>query len=554
MLDIFFVVSAVVFIAAYFLYGKFIARKYNLNADNPTPSHTMHDGIDYVPTHKAVLLGHHFSSIAGAGPIVGPIIAALAFGWLPVLFWVIIGSIFIGGVHDFSSLVVSMRHKARSISDITNDYLSPRARRFFLLFVWLALVYVIIVFTDLTAETFINDGGVATISLFYIIIAILFGLWVYKFKLSIVSGTLIFVPFIFIMIWLGEKFPIDTVFMKGIFGDAKKGYAVILIVYCFFASILPVWFLLQPRDYLSSYLLYASVLFGMAGIFAGGFNLNFPPFLGFYSSELGAIFPILFITVACGAVSGFHSLVASGTSSKQIDKETDACLIGYGGMLIEGLVAVIALSTVMMLGKTDSLIKSQPLLIYASGMGRFFEVIGLDKSYGLSFGLLALSSFILTTLDTATRIGRYIFEEFFNYSTKTSKFIATAVTLILPVIFSLITLNDAAGKPIPTWKFIWPLFGATNQLLGALALLVLFIWLKKSGKRAGFILIPMLFMIAVTISSLFLLILKYKFSLIGSIAIILFLLSIFLIADGVSAFIKARPHRLLVSAAKQREY
>jgi carbon starvation protein len=355
------------------------------------------------------------------------------------------------------------------------------------------------------------------------------------------------------MIWLGERLPIDPVFMRGIFGDVKKGYAFILIIYCFFASVLPVWFLLQPRDYLSSYLLYSSVLFGVVGIITGGFDLNFPPFLGFYSSELGAIFPILFITVACGAVSGFHSLVASGTSSKQIDKETDACLIGYGGMLIEGLVAVIALSTVMMLGKTDPLIKSQPLLIYASGMGRFFEVIGLNKSYGLSFGLLALSSFILTTLDTATRIGRYIFEEFFNYSTKSSRFIATIATLILPGIFSLITLNDAAGKPIPVWKFIWPLFGATNQLLGALALLVLFIWLKKTGKGTGFILLPMVFMLAVTISSLFLLILQYKFSLIGIIAMILFSLSIFLIADGITAFIKVRPRQLLASMTIQRE-
>jgi carbon starvation protein len=517
--------TSILFLLAYAIYGRFLVKRYEINDSRPTPSHTDYDGIDRVPAHKAVLLGHHFSSIAGAGPIVGPVIAALAFGWLPVLAWVILGSILIGGVHD-----ASVRHKARSIAEIAKEYVSPRAWKLFLAFIWLSLVYVLGVFTDLTAASFVENGGVATSSLLFIILAIGFGVSVYRLKLGVLPASLIFVPLVFFSVWLGQQIPIQPEAINSVVAwDPKK---VLLIVYCFFASTLPVWFLLQPRDYLSSFLLYSSVLGGFAGILFGGLQINYPAFKVWNSAELGTLFPMLFITVACGACSGFHALVASGTSSKQINKESDTKFIGYGAMLIEGLVAVIALATVIILAKDDPLTTKVPLVIYSEGMGRFLSVFGAPHAFGVSFGLLALSTFILTTLDTATRLGRYVFEEFFSLKDTSARYVSTLATLVLPAILVLITLKDPAGNPIPAWKAIWPVFGATNQLLAGLVLLVVAVWLRKTGRKTGFVLGPMFFMNIVTVWALVLLLLRYRFSAVGIIAAVLLLLAIVLIVEA----------------------
>jgi carbon starvation protein len=539
MLLLILVVSGVLLLLAYFVYGRILEKRYDVDDSCPTPSHSDYDGVDRVPAHKAVLLGHHFSSIAGAGPIVGPIIAAVAFGWLPALIWVILGSIFIGGVHDFSSLIASIRHKARSIAEIAKEYMSPTAYKLFLAFIWLTLVYVLTVFTDLTATTFVEDGGVATSALLFMALAVGFGVFVYRLKIPVLWSSLIFVPLVFFAVWLGQQIPLSANLIPTIIGgDPAKTWDIVLIVYCLLASTTPVWILLQPRDYLSSYLLYSSVLGGFIGILLGGFAMQYPAFSTWYAPQMGSLFPILFITVACGACSGFHSIVASGTSSKQLNKESDAKTIGYGAMLIEGFVAVIALATVVMLAKDDSLTAKAPLMIYGSGMSKFLSVFGIPPQIGFSFGLLALSTFILTTLDTATRLSRYIFEEFFNLKGSGARYFSTLATLVLPTLFVLITLRDPLGNPVPAWKAIWPVFGATNQLLAGLALLVIAVWLKTIGKKAGFVLIPMVFMIGVTVWALVLLIRQYGITTIGLIAAALLLLALLLIVEAFSAWKK----------------
>jgi len=533
MLTALFVACAMVFLVAFFSYGRFLERRFEIDDCRLTPSHVEYDGVDRVPAHPAVLFGHHFSSIAGAGPIVGPIIAATAFGWAAPLAWVLLGAIFIGGVHDFAALVASVRNRARSIADVARDSMSPLAYRLLLVFMWLALVYVLTVFTDLTATTFVEDGGVATSAWLFVVLAICFGLSLYRFKVPIVWATLVFVPLVFLAVWAGESLPIAPEWIASRLGlSPVRAWSVVLIAYCFVASVTPVWILLQPRDYLSSYLLYASMLLALIGILFGGFEVRFPAFIAWNAAGIGPLFPIVFITVACGACSGFHSLVASGTSSKQLDKESHARTVGYGAMLVEGLVAVMALATVMMLGPGDALAGKPPLTVYGSGIGRFAAVVGIPEKLGVSFGLLALSTFILTTLDTATRLGRYIFEEFFQFRPGPARYGATLATLALPLVFALITLKDAQGQPIPAWKAIWPVFGATNQLLAGLTFVVLAVWLRRTSRKSGFLWAPLVFMTAATLYALVLLIQQYGLTLIGGIASVLFALAVLVIVEA----------------------
>jgi carbon starvation protein len=525
--------ALIAFSLAYGIYLRFLANRYELDDARPTPSHTDYDGIDRVPAHKAVLLGHHFSSIAGAAPIVGPIIAGLAFGWLPVVLWIILGSIFVGAVIDFSALVASIRHRGRSIAEIARQYMSPLAYRLLLAFIWLALIYVLTVFADLTATTFVDNGGVATSSLMFIVLAIFFGLAINRAKIPLLWASLIFVPLVFVAVWAGQKIPISANLLPQIIsGEPKKTWALILIVYCFFASTTPVWILLQPRDYLSSYLLYASLLSGIIGILIGGFDIQYPAFTTWNVPNVGTVFPILFITVACGACSGFHSIVASGTSSKQLNKETDAKTVGFGAMLLEGVVAVIALATVVMLPRGDALATKAPMTIYATGIANFLSILGIPQKLAFAFGLLALSAFILTTLDTATRLGRYIFEELFNLQGTHSRYLSTLATIALPTVFVMINLKDEQGNLIPAWKAIWPIFGASNQLLAGLVALVIAVWLKKIGKKIGFIIGPVVFMNTVTIWGLLLLLRQDSSSAVRIIAAVLLLLALVLIIEA----------------------
>ncbi|MDD3345948.1 MAG: carbon starvation protein A, partial [Candidatus Omnitrophica bacterium] len=514
----------------------------DLDDRNRPPSDTMRDGVDYLPAPATVLFGHHFSSIAGAGPVLGPIIAALAFGWLPVWLWVVVGAIFIGGVHDFSSLVISIRNRGRSIAEIANIYMSKRSYRLMLVFIWFTLVYIITVFADLAAAAFASDGGVASSSCIFIVLAVAFGLSLYRLRIPLLPATIIFVPLLFFSVWFGQAIPLNA--MPPLFGSSVNTWSALLIVYCFIASVAPVWILLQPRDYLSSFLLYASVLGGSLGIIFGGFDLKYPVFTGYSSSSLGPIFPLLFVTVACGAISGFHSIVASGTSSKQIRKETDSLPIGYGAMLVEGLVAVVALSTVMVIGAGSPLSRSDPLAVYGAGMAKFLSIFGIPEKYGGSLGILALSTFILTTLDTATRLSRYVFQEFFSLKNKADRFIATAATLVLPTVLVLTDIKDAQGNVIPAWKSIWPVFGSANQLLAGLALMIAGLWLRKKGKPSWFVLLPMIFMLVTAFSALCDTVLRYRFGILGLVGAVLLFLSFLLVLEAARIFLPAAEKRI----------
>lgn len=510
-----FVVGCLILLGGYVIYGRFLERQFDVDPSRKTPAVTMTDNVDYVPAKAPVLFGHHFSSIAGAGPIVGPITAALAFGWLPAFLWIIIGSIFIGGTHDFAALITSIRHKARSVGEVCRLYLSPMTYKLFLAFVWLALVYVLIVFLDLTASTFapnlaaiadaavkaelrLDGGAVASASLIYIGLALLFGIFVNSGKINLKTGSLIFVPLVFIALFFSRQIP---VYLPGFIEDsASKSWSLILLAYCFAASIMPVWLLLQPRDYLSSFLLYACVLFGGIGLVitsvTGKIVSNYPAFIGFSDPNLGFIFPALFITIACGAVSGFHAIVASGTTAKQLPSESSARPVTYGSMLVEAVLGIMALGTVMFLVKPVA--NTNPNSIFAQGMGQFLNTFHVPVNIGAGFGLLAISTFLLTTLDTCTRLARYIFEEMFNVKGSASRYISTALTLALPLALVFYDIPDPTnpGATLAAWKAVWPVFGATNQLLAAMALLVVFVWRTHQKKPAAFVAIPMVLMMA----------------------------------------------------------
>jgi carbon starvation protein len=497
------IVVVVILTLGYTLYGRLIARQYALDDSRTTPAVQIDDGIDFVPTKKFFLLGQHFSAIAAAGPIAGPILACQVFGWGPSILWIALGVVFIGAVHDFSALVASVRHKARSIAEITKENLGRRAWLAILAFIWIALVYLIIAFADITAATFVgkteelegafsfNKGGaVAFASTTYLLLSIVMGLVQRKWEPPLWLMTVIFVPATLGAVWLGTQVSTLLIF-------PQNAWAVTIMVYCFIASLLPVWMLLQPRGYLGGFILYMALAVGLIGIFFGGFEVKQPmvtsaPVFGLSGSML----PFLFVTIACGACSGFHGLVCSGTTSKQIAKESDCHPVGYGGMLLEGFVALIALATIMIVAPEVSK-GAAPGRIYGDGLARFLTVaIGEDAFlFAATFGAMAFSTFVFDTLDVATRLGRYILQELTNAHGKVAAAIATGVTAAVPAVVLV-----AAGPG--GYRTFWTLFGTSNQLLAALTLLAITVWLKRSGKRAWFTIGPMVFLLVITMWSL----------------------------------------------------
>lgn len=500
-----------VYLAAYFVYGRYVSRQLGLSPEVKTPAVRINDGDDYVPTSPFVLLGQHFSAIAAVGPIAGPILAGVQYGWMWGLIWIVIGAVFIGSVHDFSALVISVRHEGRSIGDVMKEYLGPKAALIFSVYIWVSLIYVIIVFTDLTAGAFVsrpelgaeNFGpGVATSSLLYLGLAVLLGFCFTRLKMSLTLASVLFVPGIFLIIWLGQKIPI--VFS----GDAvaqQRIWDLVILIYCFFASIIPVSVLLQPRGFLGGFILYATFVVGLVGIFFSHSTIAMPMgsfSLSGFSSTGPALFPLLFTTVACGACSGFHGLVSSGTTSKQLRQETDAKLVGFGGMLLESLVAVIALATFMIVVPGSPEATLGPDEIYARGLAHFMGVFGISFTAGVTFGKLAFATFIYDTLDVSTRLGRYVFQEITGLTGRAGAIGGTIATLVVPTIAVFMTFHDVSGNPIPLWKMVWPVFGASNQLLAALTLTGVTIWMKRENRNFWIVAIPAIFMIVVTLSSL----------------------------------------------------
>ncbi len=496
-----FLFAIVFFGICYKVYGDFMVRLYGLDDGRETPAVCLYDGLDYCPTHPAVLMGHHFSSIAGAGPVVGPITAASMYGWLPAYIWCLVGSAFIGGPHDAGALIASIRHEGKSVGVVVERWVGKKGKNLFLSFTILTLILVVAVFLQLAANTMAADPAVAFSACLYMLLALVFGLLVYRFKISIWPVTIVMVPLILGSCWFASAYPGITEPFK----FSMETWRWILSGYILLASVLPVWLLLQPRDYLASYFLYFAVIVGAVGmLFGRKFEVVMPAYTGLTSGPNNDqyIWPMLFVVVACGAISGFHSLVGSGTTSKQLRREKDSVLVGYGAMLLEGVVAVMALGTIMISG---TIAQGGPVITYAQGFGRFAELIGIDPAVGVSMGALAINSFILTSLDTATRLGRYQIQEFTNG--KIDKYTATIVCVIAAVGLLLVKTTGADGKTIPAWAAIWPIFGSANQLVAALALLAIAVWIQKGlKKKPGFLMIPMWFMLATSLAALVLLI------------------------------------------------
>jgi len=486
--------SGVVLLVAYHLLGTLLARLVKLNDAHVTPAVSMRDDVDYEPIEPKFLLSQHFSAIAAAGPIVGPILAGVMFGWLPALIWILVGSIFIGGVHDFMSLVASIRHKAKSIAEVVREHMSRRSYVLFLCFVWIALVYIIVAFTDIVAGSFVgsqtlDDGstvtgaGIASSSMLYLALPLVMGLLLRFTKLTVGWATVIFLPLVGVAIWAGQSIPLDLAAILGVTDtQATKYWGVLLLLYCFVASLVPVWMLLQPRGHLGGYFLYAVLIAGAIGILGGGQTINNDRMINWQftaaNGSVSPLVPMLFITIACGACSGFHCLIASGTTSKQLRRESDAKPIGYGAMLLEAMVAIISLSCVMILTTQQSeALLNKPNLIYAQGIASFVKVTRIPEAIAISFGLLAFTTFVYDTLDVCTRLGRFIIQELFNLPNASGRWVGTIITTAAPMLFLLNTPLGPDGKPMPAWKTFWALFGASNQLLAALALIGITVWL-----------------------------------------------------------------------------
>lgn len=499
-------IALVIFIIAYVTYGSWLAKQWGIDPKRVTPAHEMEDGVDYIPAKSPVLLGHHFASIAGAGPINGPIQAAV-FGWVPVLLWIIIGGVFFGAVQDFSSIFVSIRHKGKSLGEVIEENIGHKCKMLFTVFAWLVLLLVVAAFADIVASTFaysptaseaVNNanGSVATASMLFIPLAIVFGFLVYRKNAPLVVSTIGGVIVLSICIAVGLAFPIHL---------PKTFWLIFVFAYICIASVTPVWILLQPRDYLNSFLLYFMIIAAIIGILGSNPSVELQTFTSWKLANGQTLFPYLFITVACGAISGFHSLIGSGTTSKQLDNEKDAKMIGYGGMLIECMLAVIALIAVGSLcadGNYASI--GTPAVVFATAISGFFAQIGLgETAVNATYTIISLSvsAFCLTSLDTGCRLGRFMFQELFavqNGKEPTSvqkacgnMYVATIITVVLGAILC-----------IGGYSKIWPLFGACNQLVAVPCFLGVSVWLAKKGRNNKMLYVPMIFMLAATMSSL----------------------------------------------------
>ena len=517
-------VGCAILVVGYIFYGGWLAKQWGVDDTKTTPAHELEDGMDYVPAKAPVLMGHHFSSIAGAGPINGPIQAAV-FGWVPCMLWILIGGIFFGAVHDYGALFASIRHKGQSLGEVVAANIGERAKKLFMIFSYLTLVLVVAAFASIVAGTFeakytdtgavdmaasATNASVAMISILFILMAIIFGLLVYRRGAPLSVATVAGVIGIIICLVIGLNF--HPIYLS------NNVWMWIIAVYILIASVAPVWILLQPRDYLSSFLLYGMMVIAAVGVIGAGLtgadaaHNDMPAFTGWVdtisATSLGTMFPALFVTIACGAISGFHSLVGSGTTAKQLDHERDAKPIAYGGMLIECALALISLAAVSFIWKEylagDIRVPTQ---VFATGISRMVASIpGLEATQTTVASLLVLtvSAFCLTSLDTATRLARYMFQEFWLKPGETYKDVTgIKATLCNPFVATAITVVLGVGLGMTGYSKIWPLFGAANQLLAALALLTVCAWLGNIGRNNKMFYIPMGFMLVVTLFSLF---------------------------------------------------
>jgi len=532
-------ISLLLFFLGYKFYGRIAERLWQIDPERKTPAIEREDGIDYVPAKNwLILFGHHFASIAGAGPIIGPVIACAIWGWLPAVIWIVLGSIFLGGIHDFSSLFISIRHGGKSIGDIAESVVNYRTKIIFSLFLWLSLILVVTVFAAVGAQTLAAQPKIVVPTFGLIFDAILLSLMIYKWNLNQVVSTVIGVLILFGLIILGYYFPLS------IPGGARN-WIKILLLYAFIASIIPVNILLQPRDYLSAFILFFGLFFGYLGLILTHPVIHTPAYIAWKGTG-GALWPMLGVIIACGAISGFHSLIASGTTAKQLSNEKDARKIGYGAMIAEGVLAVLAVLAVSA-GLYWSKASGHLNLIYPEIIKNEGWIVAFGKGYGelikpifgvlgALIGMIMLNAFVVTTLDSATRITRYISEELFGEGLRIklfrNRYLSTLVIVAL-----------AGWLALGNWQAIWPVFGAANQLVAALVLLIISLYLLIKNKPTRYTLIPGLFMLATTILAL-----VYEANtffrsgklLLGVVAIILLILTFFIAGESISVICKKR--------------
>ena len=501
-------IAAVVLVAAYLLYGRWLAKKWGIDPKAQTPAVKYNDGKDYVPTNGWTVFSHQFSSIAGAGPVTGAIQAA-AFGWLPVLLWVLLGGVFFGAVTDFGALYASVKNDGKSMGVLIEKYIGKTGRKLFLLFCWLFTLLVIAAFADMVAGTFnaytVKDGvsvladaantnGCAgTISIMFMVFAVIFGLIQKKFNLSGWKEAVVGLLCVVASFAIGMHFPLIL---------SKDAWSYITFVYIFFAAVLPMWLLKQPRDYMTTFMFIGMIAGAVLGLLVAHPTMNLPVFTGFTNEKLGTLFPILFVTVACGAVSGFHSLVSSGTSSKTIENEKDMTKVGYGAMVLESLLAVLALCVAGAAASQDGTPASgTPFQIFSRGVAGFFEMFGIPVHFATVFMTMCVSALALTSLDAVARIGRMSFQELFAVDDmKNAK--PWRKVLCNPYFSTIITLLFGFVLTKIGYANIWPLFGSANQLLSALVLITLCVFMKVTGRSNKMLFPPMIIMLCVTFTAL----------------------------------------------------
>ena len=494
------VFAIVVFICAYCFYGRWLVKTWGIDPDAKTPAYRFEDGKDFTPASKFTVFAHQFSSITGAGPVTGPIIAA-AFGWVPALLWLLIGGVFFGAVQDFTALYASVKNDGKSMGKIIEKYVGKLGGRMFLMFCWLFSLLVIAAFSDIMASTFngfakdgsqmVPNAAAASISVIYIFVSMIFGLLVRKFKITGTTELVLGIICMVAMITAGIANPMFA---------SRTTWLYMTYGYCFIASILPMWLLIQPRDYLSVFLLLGMILAGVVGIIVGNPTLNMPAFVGFNVGNK-PLFPILFITIACGAVSGFHSLVSSGTSSKTVSNEKDMLTIGYGSMLIESTLGVVSLVIACSVAVNGALPKATPFAIFGSAIGGYFTMFGIPKLISTCIVTMCVSALAMTTIDAVTRIGRMSLQEMLSPEegqelTGWKKFVSNTY------VATIVTLVPSYLLCLGGYLNIWPLFGAANQLLASLVLIGLTVFLRTTGRKGWMLYFPMIFMFCATMSAL----------------------------------------------------
>lgn len=493
-------IALVVCACGYFIYGRWLVRLWGVDPNARTPAYVHEDGNDYVPSSKFTVFAHQFSSITGAGPVTGPIIAAM-FGWAPVMLWLMVGGIFFGAVQDFTALYASVKNEGKSMGMLIEQYIGKTGKKMFLLFSWLFTLLVTAAFADIVASTFNGfkaDGGLATpnaaaasISMLYIVVAIAFGYFLKKCPLAEGPKLAVAIVLMIAMLWAGIEYPL--------YYD-KTTWLYVVFAYMFMAAVMPMWLLMEPRDYLSVFLLLGMIASGVIGVIFTNPSIELPAFNGFVVNGQ-PLFPILFITIACGAVSGFHSLVSSGTSSKTVSNEKDMLFIGYGSMLIESILAVVSLIVVGAAATGGVMPKGTPFQIFAGAVGGFMGMFGLSAHVATCVITMCVSALALTTLDSVGRIGRMCFQELFT-SGKPEEMSGLQKVLINKYFATVITLFFGYLLCLGGYMNVWPLFGAANQLCAALVFISLSVFLKVTGRQGWMLYVPMGFMFAATMSAL----------------------------------------------------